>query len=89
MPDLVFASRKKVGFVHGCFWHDHEIGCADARLPKFNQGYWSPKLKRNKEQDAQNEVLLKAAGWKVLTVWEYELKDSALVRRRLRAFLRK
>lgn len=86
-PDLVFVSRKKVIFVHGCFWHGHEIGCPDARLPKSNQGYWAPKLKRNKERDAHNEAALKTEGWKVLTIWECELKEPALLLHRLSKFL--
>ncbi len=88
-PDLVFASQKKVIFVHGCFWHGHEIGCPDARLPKSNQDYWLPKLKRNRERDTQNEAALNGIGWKVLTVWECELKDSPSLRRRLQIFLKK
>src|SRR5687768_16524426 len=50
-PDLVFVSRRKVIFVHGCFWHQH-AGCIDSRLPKTNAAYWHPKLMRNVERDA-------------------------------------
>src|SRR5450631_804879 len=63
-PDLVFGPKRKVLFVHGCFWHGHELeGCADARRPKSNTGYWNPKLKSNKMRDASNVASLKAAGW--------------------------
>ena len=87
-PDLVFASRKKVIFVHGCFWHGHDIGCPDSRPPKSNQVYWSPKLKRNKDRDRANEAALIQAGWTVLTVWECDLIHIAAVVTRLRKFLR-
>jgi DNA mismatch endonuclease (patch repair protein) len=86
-PDLVFASRKKVIFVHGCFWHSHEIGCPDARLPKSNQDYWSLKLKRNKDRDRANEEALIQAGWRVLTIWDCELSNVAVIVTRLRKFL--
>ncbi len=86
-PDLVFASRKKVIFVHGCFWHMHDIGCADGRQPKSNRSYWSPKLQKNRERDARNEANLIGAGWKVLTLWDCELKDAANIARRIRRFL--
>lgn len=86
-PDLVFASRKKVIFVHGCFWHSHEIGCPDARLPKSNQNYWAPKLARNRERDKRNEASLKMSGWDVLTIWECELSGSEKIARRVRKFL--
>lgn len=67
-PDLVFPSRRKVIFVHGCFWHSHK--CKIAHVPKSNQGYWGPKLQRNKARDGKNVAALKAAGWKVLVIWE-------------------
>lgn len=86
-PDLVFGPRKKVIFVHGCFWHGHSIGCPDAREPKSNQSYWSQKLQRNKERDARNEATLEADGIGVLTLWECELKDRAAVAKRIRRFL--
>jgi DNA mismatch endonuclease (patch repair protein) len=88
-PDLVFGPKRKVIFVHGCFWHGHELeGCLDARKPKSNTGYWNPKLARNKERDAERVTALEADGWKVLTVWECETKNEAAVKKRLRRFLR-
>lgn len=88
-PDLVFGPKKKVIFVHGCFWHGHGIGCPDARQPKSNQTYWSPKLLRNKERDASHVAALEQGGWKVLTLWECELKEQDKVRERIRRFLGK
>jgi DNA mismatch endonuclease (patch repair protein) len=84
-PDLVFGSRRKLIFVHGCFWHQH--GCLAGRKPRSNTGYWYAKLARNVDRDARNEAQLGAAGWSVLTVWECETKDEARLKERLRAFL--
>ena len=88
-PDLVFRPRRKVIFVHGCFWHQHsKEACRDGRQPKSNTGYWSQKLARNVERDAANTASLKAAGWKVLILWECEvLKGGAALERRIRRFL--
>lgn len=85
-PDLVFAGRHKVIFVHGCFWHQHQ-GCRAGRLPKSNRGYWRPKLARNVERDAEVVRALKSDGWKVRVIWECETKDEIKLRRRVRAFL--
>ena len=87
-PDLVFGSKRKVIFVHGCFWHGHELkGCLDARRPKSNTGYWNPKLTRNKERAAQRVAEPDATGWKVLTIWECETKDLGRIEKRLKSFL--
>ncbi|MCP3400394.1 very short patch repair endonuclease [Bradyrhizobium sp. CCGB20] len=89
-PDLVFGPKRKVIFVHGCFWHGHEReGCLDARRPKSNTGYWNPKLTRNKERDAERIKQLEALGWEVLVIWECETKDETSLRIRLNAFLRR
>ncbi|MGO9776116.1 MAG: very short patch repair endonuclease, partial [Terracidiphilus sp.] len=84
-PDLVFASRRKIIFVHGCFWHLHD--CKSAHLPKSNRTYWIPKLKRNQVRDRKNLLKLRAMGWKALTIWECEIGDAALIRRRVKSFL--
>jgi DNA mismatch endonuclease (patch repair protein) len=89
-PDLVFGSKRKVIFVHGCFWHGHELkGCLDGRRPKSNTSYWVPKLARNKSRDAERIAALEANGWTVLTIWECETKDLGAVERRLKLFLGK
>jgi len=85
-PDIVFPGRKKVIFVHGCFWHQHEE-CRGSHLPKSNTEYWTPKLLRNKARDASNLAKLKSAGWKCIVLWECELGKTSLMRR-LNAFLR-
>jgi DNA mismatch endonuclease (patch repair protein) len=78
-PDLVFPSKKKVIFVHGCFWHGH--ACArGARIPKANRDYWIEKIRKNVERDQKNHTLLNSLGWKVLVIWECECKvDEVLV----------
>ena len=73
-PDLVFPSRRKVVFVHGCFWHIH-AGCARSRFPASNRDYWIPKLERNRRRDRENQAALIELGWGVLVVWECELRD--------------
>src|SRR3979490_759234 len=70
-PDLVFPARRKVIFVHGCFWHQHR--CL-RRKPKSNQDYWLPKLSKNKSRDARHLRELRGAGWSCLVIWECEVK---------------
>jgi DNA mismatch endonuclease (patch repair protein) len=86
-PDLVFGPRRKVIFVHGCFWHSHDCGVAHA--PKSNQAYWKPKLERNRTRDERSIEALEANGWQVLVVWECEAREEKSLKRRLRAFLGK
>jgi DNA mismatch endonuclease, patch repair protein len=87
-PDLVFARRRKVIFVHGCFWHLHsDPNCPDRREPRSNQDYWVPKLERNRERDAEHIAALKEAGWSVLVIWECETGDLGKLARSVRAFL--
>lgn len=87
VPDLVFPSLKRVILVHGCFWHQHP-GCREGRLPKSRQEYWTPKLHRNVERDDLNARLLREAGWKVLTIWECEIKGGAAVKRKISRFMK-
>jgi DNA mismatch endonuclease (patch repair protein) len=86
-PDLVFSSRRKVIFVHGCFWHSHQ-GCKIAHTPKSNLEYWGPKLERNRARDTKNVDALTAAGWQTLIVWECEIGSSRELRKRITGFLR-
>lgn len=85
-PDLVFSGRRKIIFVHGCFWHRHTCQVA-RRVPITRQEYWRPKLQRNVERHEASVEALERAGWKVLTVWECETKDPALMLRILVEFL--
>ena len=71
-PDIVLPKYKTVVFVNGCFWHKHD--CPRFVWPSSNEEYWRPKILRNVERDQQNAERLKAMGWRVITVWECELK---------------
>lgn len=87
-PDLVFAGRRKVIFVHGCFWHRHE-DCTLARMPKSNQDFWMAKLEGNKKRDAINCRRLRKMGWDVMVIWECELRDLDTLLQRIIHFLGK
>lgn len=87
-PDLVFPGRRAVIFVHGCFWHRHpDPSCKLARLPKSRRDFWEPKLARNRQRDLDVEQRLNESGWRVLILWECELRDRTLVEARVREFL--
>ncbi len=74
-PDLVFPSRQKVIFVHGCFWHQHaDRRCKIARRPKSSGDYWNAKLDRNVARDARVKRALKKFGWKTMTIWECQVR---------------
>lgn len=85
-PDIVFPSRKKVVFVHGCFWHGH--GCRWGQLPKSRPEYWKPKIETNRERDKRVLTELREAGWRPFVVWQCELKDLEGAGGRVEAFLR-
>jgi DNA mismatch endonuclease Vsr len=85
-PDIVFAGRRKVIFVHGCFWHRHP-GCPKATLPKTRVEFWSEKFERNVERDREAEDRLERAGWSSLVVWECETRAPGALASRLRNFL--
>ncbi len=87
-PDLVFSSRRKIIFIHGCFWHGHE-GCLYAKIPKTNTQFWTKKFIRNRERDYEIQQKLKDAGWKVLVVWQCELKNIEQLKRTLHDFFEK
>jgi len=72
-PDAVFPKYKTVVFVNGCFWHSHE-GCPGFVMPKSRLEYWIPKLEGNKRRDAEHIAALEKTGWRVIVVWDCELK---------------
>ncbi len=72
-PDLVMKGRRVLVFVHGCFWHGHDCARGE-RMPKANADYWSAKIGRNRARDAATLTALQAAGWRVVTVWECEMR---------------
>jgi DNA mismatch endonuclease, patch repair protein len=86
-PDMAFASRRKVIFVHGCFWHSH--CCKLAHAPKSNLDYWRPKLERNRLRDEKALAAIKAMGWDALVAWECETKDEVSLADRIQAFLQR
>jgi DNA mismatch endonuclease (patch repair protein) len=87
-PDLVFPGRRKVIFVHGCFWHRHpDPACKLARLPKSKHDFWIPKLESNRRRDEDNEQKLRALGWDALSIWECQLTRPEELRTRIQEFL--
>jgi DNA mismatch endonuclease (patch repair protein) len=84
-PDIVFSSRRKAIFVHGCFWHGHD--CRAGRRPQSNQEYWFPKIARNQERDAAALDALSRSGWHTLSVWQCELADRATLATKMIDFL--
>jgi len=87
-PDIVFPGRKKVIFMHGCFWHRHSTQrCRLTRLPKSRLEYWRPKLEANHQRDIRNRRRLKGLGWQSLVIWECEMANLEMISRRVAAFL--
>ncbi len=84
-PDLAFRPRKKVIFVHGCFWHQH--GCRQYRQPRTKREFWEPKLAKNKERDAEVRRQFRKLGWRVMVVWECQVKKETVLRNRIKRFL--
>ena len=73
-PDIVLPKFRTVIFVHGCFWHRHE-GCSKTSIPKTRVDFWTAKFLQNVARDRRNEDLLRAAGWRVIAIWECETRD--------------
>jgi DNA mismatch endonuclease, patch repair protein len=86
-PDIVFPGRRRVMFVHGCFWHGHT--CPRGKAPASNIEFWQRKIARNRERDARVQKQLQKDGWNVLTVWECETKNERRLTKRLTGFLKK
>jgi len=87
-PDLVFATRRKVIFVHGCFWHRHaDSRCKLARLPKSRLDFWETKLESNRKRDSVKQQELRAAGWDALVVWECQVNNKTSLAETIKAFL--
>lgn len=85
-PDIVFRGRRKVLFVHGCFWHGHDCK-RGLRQPKNNADYWKNKITRNVVRDQEALSQLQYFGWRTLVLWECELKDDVALLNRVRRFL--
>jgi len=84
-PDIALGPIKRAIFVHGCYWHGHR--CPKGHLPKSNKAFWSDKIETNQGRDRRNIRRLRALGWKVLVIWQCELKDMLAVRQRIVDFL--
>ncbi|TAA43182.1 DNA mismatch endonuclease Vsr [Pseudoxanthomonas winnipegensis] len=84
-PDVVLAGRGAVVFVHGCFWHGH--ACKRDKMPKSRTDYWLPKIDANRERDLRKRRQLAALGWRVVVVWECELKYPERLARKLERLL--
>ncbi|WP_082446698.1 very short patch repair endonuclease [Sphingomonas sp. Leaf226] len=80
-PDIVLPGRRLAIFVHGCFWHSHD--CPKGRAPKSKLDYWGPKLEANRERDIRKASELEGMGWTVLTIWQCETKDEAVLAKKL------
>ena len=85
-PDLVFPGRRKVIFVHGCFWHQHK-DCKRGSMPQSNVGVWRPKLENNVTRDEKQLEALNVCGWRTLVIWECELKNERQLASLIRSFL--
>jgi DNA mismatch endonuclease (patch repair protein) len=81
-PDIVLKKYNTVIFVNGCFWHGHSK-CKKSKRPRTNRSYWENKIDRNIERDKQNRRKLKGMGYKVVTIWECELKKPELMLKRM------
>ena len=76
-PDIVLPKYKTIIFIHGCFWHGHE-GCRYYVVPKTRTEWWLNKINRNIENDGKAVKALKKDGWKIITLWECDLKPAAI-----------
>lgn len=85
-PDLVFPSKRKVIFVHGCFWHGHSC-TRGKRIPKTNTRYWLDKIKKNKIRDRTHIKDLTKMGWKSFVIWECQLKNMVKIANEVKCFL--
>ena len=74
-PDIVFTKKKLAVFIHGCYWHGHGCQTRYAHISKSNQTYWGPKIERTKQRDQQHIEELEAQGWKVVVLWECQIRD--------------
>lgn len=86
-PDMAWIGRKVAIFIHGCFWHSHD--CQEGlRKPKSNKQYWLNKIERNRKRDLEQKKELKAAGWRVLIIWECMIKNERILQNKLEKFLK-
>lgn len=82
-PDIVLPKYKVVIFVHGCFWHYHQL-CPEGRIPSTNTPFWQAKLTKNTDRDERNVKALTDIGWDVIVVWECELKNELKISQKIK-----
>ena len=85
-PDLVLVKHKKIIFVHGCFWHIHRCRYGSV-VPKTNKKFWKIKREGNVDRDKRNLRKLRREGWKVLVIWECQIRNSEKLINKLEKFL--
>ncbi len=73
-PDIVFTKKKIAIFIHGCYWHGHDCGSRYAHISQSNIAYWGPKIERTKQRDQQHVQYLESLGWRVVVLWECEVR---------------
>ena len=81
-PDIVLPKYKTVIFIHGCFWHGHH--CKAGKLPETNKEFWENKINSNIERDKKNQYKLEKLGWKIIIVWQCELKNKKMMTKKLK-----
>lgn len=75
-PDIVFTKKKIAIFIHGCYWHGHNCGSRYAHISQSNTVYWKAKIERTKQRDQEHIQKLELSGWKVIVIWECEIKQD-------------
>lgn len=86
-PDIVLSKYRTVIFVHGCFWHGHS-DCKKAALPKTNNSFWKTKILNNTERDRSNYLKLKKLKWRVIVIWQCELRNQEIANKTLNRLFR-
>ena len=81
-PDIVLSKYRTVIFVHGCFWHGHD--CKAGKLPKTRKDFWNKKISDNRKRDFRNIMEMQEQGWRVIIVWECDLKNKSKFESRMR-----
>lgn len=87
-PDIVLRKHKTAIFVHGCFWHGHQ-GCKKSALPQTNSEFWKNKIQGNVERDKLNQKKLKKDDWKIITVWQCQIKNRELFEKTMKRTIQK
>lgn len=86
-PDIVLPKYKTIIFIHGCFWHGHH--CKAGKLPETNKEFWENKINSNIERDKNNQLILGKLGWKIIIIWQCELKNKKIITEKLKGIEQK